>query len=161
MGTGNKYKAKIIKRKQISDSVFNLLFKDLVESEKIKIHMDEWQHRIYAGQMGLDEYSRCLSELTDQYIKKEMHTADQASIIRYISAFAKIESNVKANLCVMGIRAQNEDRKQGVEDASIAAIVRIYEGTQQWVNRWAEAYALTHKLQPEWVHTPNLEWIEK
>ncbi|MBN6185586.1 hypothetical protein JQN58_01130 [Aneurinibacillus sp. BA2021] len=159
MGTSNKYKAKIKKRKQISDSVFNLLFKDLVESEKIKVHMEEWQKRIYAGEMKPYEYSACISSLTDQYIKKEMNTADRASIIRYMSAFAKIENNVKATLCVMRIRTCDEDDL--TKESRIAHIVGIYEETQRWINRWAETYALTHQLQVEWVSTPNLEWIEK
>jgi len=149
------------KKKQISDSVFNLLFKDLVESEKIKLYMDEINQRIYKGEMSPAEFSESLSRLTDRYVKKGMHQADQASVVRYISAFAKIENNVKANLCMMSMREANGEAAFESEEEAARNIIRTYEETQRLINRWVEQYALTRGMDPEWVVTPDLEWMER
>jgi hypothetical protein len=153
MGTKNRHSTKIKKKKQISDSVFNLLFKDLVESEKIKLYMDEVKQHIYEGEMSPDELSERLSELTDRYMIEEMNQEDRASVIRYISAFVKIENNVKANLCALNMKETGND--------SVQQVVDIYKMTQQVINEWAKVYAHNHGLAPEWVSTPDLEWVER
>lgn len=161
MGTENKYTIKMKKRKQISDSVFNLLFKDLVESEKIKLYIDDVKQRIYEGEMNQNEFNESLSNLTDRYVKKGLHRSDQASVIRYISAFAKIENNVKANLRVMSMQEKGIDSEEETEELNVQEIIRKYEDTQRWINEWVREYACTHGLDPELVATPNLELTGK
>jgi hypothetical protein len=158
LSTENKYTIKLKKRKQISDSVFNLLFKDLVESEKIKLYMDKLTERIYKGEISTLELSKCLSELTDRYVKKGMHQADQASVIRYISAFAKIENNVKANLCAMSVQETPEDNGKQTD---VQHIIQQYRESQHLINQWVRQYAVGLGMDPEWVVTPDLEWMER
>lgn len=139
-------------QKGISSSVFNLLFKDLVESEKIKRYMDDLQHSVYAEGVTQAEFSACMSELTDRYIVKGMSRNDKASIIRYISACAKIESHVKANLCAIQQTAAGE---VVTEDH---ALVYTYYETQKMVNEWGRMYANIHHLPTGWAVTPDLAW---
>lgn len=139
-------------QKGISNSVFNLLFKDLVESEKIKLYMDELQHSVYAEGITQAEFSARMSELTDRYMAEGMSRRDKASIIRYISACAKIESHVKANLCAI----QHTTSGEVVEEDS--ELVRTYHTAQEMVNEWGRKYAATHRLPREWAATPDLVW---
>ncbi|BAU27975.1 hypothetical protein DFP93_10150 [Aneurinibacillus soli] len=139
-------------QKGISSSVFNLLFKDLVESEKIKLYMDELQHSVYAEGVTQAEFSARMSELTDRYIVKGMSRKDKASIIRYISACAKIESHVKANLCAIQQTASGDTVTEDHE------LVCTYHASQDMVNEWGRVYADTHHLPKEWTATPDLAW---
>ena len=139
-------------QKGISSPVFNLLFKDLVESEKIKLYMDELQHSVYTEGITQAEFSARMSGLTDRYMVEGMSRQDKASIIRYISACAKIESHVKANLCAIQHNASGEV----IEEDSV--LVRTYYAAQEMVNEWGRQYASVHRLSQEWVATPDLVW---
>lgn len=161
MGTENGCTIHKKKSKKISDSVFTFLFGDLVESEKIKLYMDEVTQRVYEEKMEPDELRKSLSELTDRYVMDEMNPADQASVIRYISAFAKIENNVKANLRIMRFRERHRGLEQEKLNEAIRKIICQYQGTQKVMNEWVRQYAAQRGLRPEWVATPDLEWIDK
>jgi hypothetical protein len=145
----------------LSETVFNLLFKDLIACENIRSYMENIQNEFYGQGLTQDTFNKKMCELADAYITADVTNDDKATIIRYITAFAKIENNVKANLCSLIMPVQDMVAA-GIHEKSrlnpCPEIIEKYKDIQEMINKWAAAYGVCHSLEPNVIHTPNLDW---
>ncbi|WCK52807.1 hypothetical protein PP175_15405 [Aneurinibacillus sp. Ricciae_BoGa-3] len=149
----------------LSDTVFNLLFKDLIACENIRTYMENIQNEVYGQGLTHATFERRMCQLADQYISAVVTSDDKAVIIRYITAFAKIENNVKANLSALAVAAEltipaDLHDPNGLNPSP--EIIEKYKAVQEMINKWAHAYGVRHSLEPSVIHTPNLDlgkWV--